>query len=102
LKVGIRLSGRIITSEEVRRLAWLSKIKISKNEERRYLEEMGEILEYFKMLDEVDTEGVEPTYHVIELVNVTREDVAQQTSSNSLLEIVPVMKGRYVKAPRII
>jgi aspartyl-tRNA(Asn)/glutamyl-tRNA(Gln) amidotransferase subunit C len=100
--VGIRLSGRIITSEEVRRLAWLSKIKISKNEERRYLEEMGEILEYFKMLDEVDTEGVEPTYHVIELVNVTREDVAQQTSSNSLLEIVPVMKGRYVKAPRII
>jgi len=96
------LSGRIITSEEVRRLAWLSKIKISKNEERRYLEEMGEILEYFKMLDEVDTEGVEPTYHVIELVNVTREDVAQQTSSNSLLEIVPVMKGRYVKAPRII
>jgi aspartyl-tRNA(Asn)/glutamyl-tRNA(Gln) amidotransferase subunit C len=102
LKVGIRLSGRIITSEEVRRLAWLSKIKISKNEERRYLEEMGEILEYFKMLDEVNTEGVEPTYHVIELVNVTREDVAQQTSSNSLLEIVPVMKGRYVKAPRII
>jgi len=96
------LSGRIITSEEVRRLAWLSKIKISKNEERRYLEEMGEILEYFKMLDEVNTEGVEPTYHVIELVNVTREDVAQQTSSNSLLEIVPVMKGRYVKAPRII
>lgn len=96
------MSGRIITSEEVRRLAWLSKIKISKNEERRYLEEMGEILEYFKMLDEVDTEGVEPTYHVIELVNVTREDVAQQTSSNSLLEIVPVMKGRYVKAPRII
>lgn len=96
------MSGRIITSEEVRRLAWLSKIKISKNEERRYLEEMGEILEYFKMLDEVNTEGVEPTYHVIELVNVTREDVAQQTSSNSLLEIVPVMKGRYVKAPRII
>ncbi|MBS7625809.1 Asp-tRNA(Asn)/Glu-tRNA(Gln) amidotransferase subunit GatC [Candidatus Bathyarchaeota archaeon] len=96
------MAKEVITLEEVRRLAWLSKIKISKREERRYLNEMSEILEYFRMLDEIDTEGVEPTYHVIELVNVTREDAPQQTSPDSLLEIVPVMKGRYVKAPRIV
>lgn len=102
MKVNIHMARGVITLEEVRRLAWLSKIKISKKEERRYLDEMSEILEYFRRLDEIDTEGVEPTYHVIELVNVAREDAPKQTSPDSILEIVPVMKGRYVKAPRIV
>ncbi|MGQ9543414.1 MAG: Asp-tRNA(Asn)/Glu-tRNA(Gln) amidotransferase subunit GatC [Candidatus Bathyarchaeia archaeon] len=93
---------RIITSKQVRHLAWLAKIKISRSEERKYLDEISEILNYFRKLDEVDTEGVEPTYHVLELVNVARDDVPKQEAPSKLLEIVPVMKGRYVKAPRIV
>ncbi len=91
-----------ITREQVRHLAWLARITISKAEEQKYAQEMSEILKYFKKLDEVNTEGVEPTYHVVEVVNVMREDEPQPKPSDELLKIAPVTKKRFIKAPRIV
>ncbi|MEM2942312.1 MAG: Asp-tRNA(Asn)/Glu-tRNA(Gln) amidotransferase subunit GatC [Candidatus Bathyarchaeia archaeon] len=91
-----------VTREKVRHLAWLSRIKISKAEERKYVEEMNEILRYFRKLDDIDTTGVPPTYHVADFVNVMRDDEPQPNLPNQLLGIVPARKGRFVKAPRIV
>ncbi|MBS7622368.1 Asp-tRNA(Asn)/Glu-tRNA(Gln) amidotransferase subunit GatC [Candidatus Bathyarchaeota archaeon] len=91
-----------VTREQVRHLAWLSRIRISKAEERKYAEEMSEILRYFRKLDDIDTTGIPPTYHVVEVVNVMRDDEPQPNPPNQLLGIVPARKGRFVKAPRIV
>jgi aspartyl-tRNA(Asn)/glutamyl-tRNA(Gln) amidotransferase subunit C len=91
-----------VTREQVRHLAWLSRIKISKTEERKYVEEMNEILRYFRKLDNLDITEVSPTYHVADVVNVMRDDEPQPSLPNQLLGIVPARKGRFVKAPRIV
>jgi len=91
-----------ITREQVRHLAWLARIRITKTEEQKYAGEMNEILNYFKKLDDADTEKVEPTYHVAEVVNVMREDEPKPNPSDQLLRIAPVKKERFIKAPRIV
>ncbi len=91
-----------ITKEQVKHLAWLARIKIADSEESKYADEMGEILNYFRKLDEVDTEGVEPTHHVVDVVNVMREDEPEIKSAENILKIVPVKKDRFIKAPRIV
>jgi aspartyl-tRNA(Asn)/glutamyl-tRNA(Gln) amidotransferase subunit C len=96
------VKGKEITNAQVKHLAWLSRIKISKTEEQKYANEMSQILKYFKKLDEAETEGIEPTYHVAEVTNVMREDEPKPQPSDQLLKIVPVIKGRFVKAPRIV
>lgn len=91
-----------ITREQVRHLAWLARIRISKAEEQKYAKEMNEILRYFRKLDDTDTQGVPPTYHVADVVNIMRDDEPRPTPSDQLLGIVPVKKDRFVKAPRIV
>ena len=91
-----------ITRDQVKHLAWLARVKISKAEEQKYAKEMNEILKYFKKLDEAETEGVEPTHHVAEIVNITRKDEPQPNPSEQVLGVAPATKGRFVKAPRIV
>jgi aspartyl-tRNA(Asn)/glutamyl-tRNA(Gln) amidotransferase subunit C len=91
-----------ITIEQVKHLAWLARIKIADSEMGKYAEDMGEILKYFKKLDELNTEGVEPTHHVVDIVNVMREDEPQTKLAENILKIVPSKKDRFIKAPRIV
>ena len=66
----------MITREDVEHISWLASIKIEDEEKDELVEHFNSILEYFHQLDEVDTEGVEPTYRVVDLANIFREDVA--------------------------
>ena len=66
----------MITREDVEHISWLASIKIEDEEKDEFVEHFNSILEYFHQLDEVDTEGVEPTYRVVDLANIFREDVA--------------------------
>ena len=48
--------------------------------------ELSAILDHVDLLASVDTEGVEPTTHVVELLNVLRDDVpgAELTADQAL------------------
>jgi len=59
------------------------------------------VIAYFEKIDEVDTKGVEPTYHVLDLANVFRRDQPGPTDVEPILCNVPEKKGRFVKAPRM-
>jgi aspartyl-tRNA(Asn)/glutamyl-tRNA(Gln) amidotransferase subunit C len=54
-------------------------------------------------LNEVPTDGVEPTSHVLDLVNVFREDRVQQTITvEEALRNAPERAHQYVVVPRIV
>ena len=61
-----------VTREEVEHIAHLARLQISPEE----TEEMANTLDFAKQNDSADTEGVEPTYHVLDLQNVLRDDKA--------------------------
>ncbi|MBR5621546.1 Asp-tRNA(Asn)/Glu-tRNA(Gln) amidotransferase subunit GatC, partial [Candidatus Saccharibacteria bacterium] len=55
-----------ITREEIDHLAELSNFSLTDEEKDSLGTDLGNIIDYISQLDELDTEGVEPTYQVFE------------------------------------
>lgn len=93
-----------ISVEEVRRLARLSRLRLTKVEEKRYQEELSTILSYVEVLQKVDVKGLEPTSQVTGLTNVVRSDELMDygTNPDELLKNAPAVKDRQFKVKRII
>lgn len=67
-----------ITKEQVEHIAHLARLEIKEEEISTYAEKLESIVTLVEKLSNVDTENVKPTYHVLDLVNVFREDVAKE------------------------
>lgn len=92
-----------LSKKDVEHIAWLAHIELSDKEKTLFTEQFNEILDYFKKIDEVDTEGVEPTYHVLDLTNVSRKDRAEPSlTTEEALRNAPKKENKFVKAPRIV
>jgi len=93
----------MITREDVEHISWLASIKIEEHEKDEFVRQFNSILEYFHQLDEVDTENVEPTYRVLDLVNVFREDrELKSLSQEDPLRNAPLKENGHFKSPRIV
>jgi len=68
-----------ITAAEVERIARLAKLEFNDQERKRIRRDLSRILEYMEKLNDIDTTGVEPLSHPLELTNVMRED-SEETS----------------------
>jgi aspartyl-tRNA(Asn)/glutamyl-tRNA(Gln) amidotransferase subunit C len=92
-----------LSEERVRHLAWLARLDLSDEEVARFTRQLAEVLDYFKVLDEADVEGVEPAFHVLGLSNVMGEDEPRPTlSQEEALANAPAKEGGYVKAPAMV
>ncbi len=82
----------------------LALIDLSEEEKEKLSKELGDILNYFNKLDELDTNNVKPTTHPIDgLKNVFREDEPWESLSNEeALRNAKHKKDGYFKAPRIL
>ena len=67
-----------LTKEEVKHVAHLARLAITEEEAEKFAVQLAEITDFAEQLKELDTTNVEPTTHVLPLVNVLREDVADQ------------------------
>jgi aspartyl-tRNA(Asn)/glutamyl-tRNA(Gln) amidotransferase subunit C len=63
-----------INRDEVERVAALARLSLSEPEAERLAAELDAILQYVETLRPVDTEGVEPTSHVMPLATPLRDD----------------------------
>ncbi|MGE3182126.1 MAG: Asp-tRNA(Asn)/Glu-tRNA(Gln) amidotransferase subunit GatC, partial [Phycisphaerae bacterium] len=63
-----------LTNEQVRHVAKLARLSLTDDEVDLFATQLGDILEYVKKLDEVDTARVTPLSHPHEQTNVLRED----------------------------
>jgi aspartyl-tRNA(Asn)/glutamyl-tRNA(Gln) amidotransferase subunit C len=92
-----------LSKKDVEHIAWLAHIELSDKEKTLFTDQFNEILEYFKKIDEADTEGVEPTYHVLDLENVSRTDKTKLSLPiEEALRNAPKKDKKFIKAPRII
>ena len=71
-----------LTTDEVRHVAELAKLRLTEAEIEQYAGQLSAILEYAERLQEVDTSSVPPTPYILPLVNVMRDDVAEPSLSN--------------------
>ncbi|MBI2608750.1 MAG: Asp-tRNA(Asn)/Glu-tRNA(Gln) amidotransferase subunit GatC [Deltaproteobacteria bacterium] len=93
-----------IDKNRVDYVATLARLKLSEEEERVYASQLSHILGYIETLNQVNTEGIEPTYNVIDHKNIFRsEDLKIEKEENkSLFENAPELKDSYIKVPKII
>ena len=84
----------------VERIAKVARLELTEDEIEKFTKQLKVILEAFRELDDVDTEGVEPSFHPQELSNVLREDEVTPWSWDPL-ENTENRDGRHFKGPRI-
>jgi aspartyl-tRNA(Asn)/glutamyl-tRNA(Gln) amidotransferase subunit C len=92
-----------ITQELVDHVARLARLDLTGKEAARMQAQLGDILGYISLLDELDLSDVPPTSHVIEMVNVMRDDeVKPSLPVEKGLANAPAKEGTMFKVPRII
>lgn len=93
-----------ITSDDVLKLAELSKLTLSPEQLKRFTSELNEIVGYVEKLQAVDVSGLEPTDQVTGLQNVMRPDepVNYQASPDQLLGQAPAQLEHQIKVKRVI
>ncbi len=89
--------------EKVRKVAVLARLKLSDAEIGDYATKLGNILKYVDTLNEVDTEGVVPMVHAVELSNVFRADEVQPSLPRAAaLQNAPKTDGTFFLVPQIL
>ena len=92
-----------ISKKDVGHVARLARLRLTEEEKEKFGKQLNQILKYVEKLNELDTENVEPTSHVVPLQNVLREDeVKPSLPVEDVLSNAPDKKGNYFKVPRII
>ncbi len=99
-----------ITREEIDHLAKLSDLSLSDEEAESLKGDLGNIIKYISQLNELDTDGVEPTYQVFEMENVWRDDaiLPQDADREKLLNLAPAYQGNIgtqdsqIKVPKVL
>ena len=93
-----------ISREEILRLAELSNLSVSEDQIESLSTDLGNIINYISQLDELDTDGVEPTYQVFEMSNVWREDEVASFEANrdDLLALTTESSDNQIKVPKVL
>ena len=68
-----------LTKEDIKHTAELARIKLSDSEIEKYTKELGSVLGYVEILNEVDTKDVEDTAQVTNLENRLRVDKVEKS-----------------------
>ncbi len=92
-----------ITREEVLHVARLARLAFSEEEVGPLREQLGGILDYIRQLDSLDTRGIVPTSHAVEMGTPFRDDsVHPFGDKEAILANAPDREGDFFRVPRII
>jgi aspartyl-tRNA(Asn)/glutamyl-tRNA(Gln) amidotransferase subunit C len=92
-----------IDETQVRHIAMLSRLELTDREVAAFTEQLSAILQYVEQLNQLDTEGVEPTAHPLPLRNVFREDEPNAPLGvDDALANAPQRADGFYKTPKVI
>jgi aspartyl-tRNA(Asn)/glutamyl-tRNA(Gln) amidotransferase subunit C len=66
-----------ISRQDIEKVALLARLQLKENELQMMTEQLAQVVAYVDLLAEVDTEGVEPMAHAVEIANVFEDDVVR-------------------------
>jgi aspartyl-tRNA(Asn)/glutamyl-tRNA(Gln) amidotransferase subunit C len=88
---------------DVEHIAHLARLSLTSDERETFGAQLSGILTYVEKLKELDTDGVEPTSHVLTIGNVMREDVTRPSlSKDEALMNAPDRAEDFYRVPKII
>lgn len=87
----------------VHHVAELARLKITPEEASRFSEQLSDVLNYMRQLDELDTRDVSPTAHALPLCNVLRDDVPRPPlDTQQALANAPRSQDGFFRVPKVL
>lgn len=84
-------------------VARLARLVLTDDERDRFAGQLNSILEYCAKLNELATDGVEPTSTVVETINVARDDAVRPSlQRDEILAAAPEHEAGFFKVPPIL
>ena len=92
-----------ITRAQLERTASLARLRLEPGEAEAMTESLEAILDYAALLESVDTDGVEPTAHVMPLPTPFRSDEARDTvAPDRAMAAAPASEGTAFSVPKVL
>jgi aspartyl-tRNA(Asn)/glutamyl-tRNA(Gln) amidotransferase subunit C len=92
-----------LSDDQVRRLARLARIAIRPEESRALLERLNRVLGFVGEISAVDTTGIAPMAHALELAQRVRADEVTETDQHELYQsVAPAVEDGLYLVPKVI
>ena len=96
------MGEKIIEKKDVEYVAKLARLKLNETQKELFLKQLNDILAFFKQLNELDTEKVEPTSYILNSSNLFHDDIVKPSlPQNAVLSLTQHKKNGYIRVPRI-
>lgn len=94
-----------LNNQQVEYVAGLARVKLTAKEKDKFTRQLGDILDYFEKLKQLNTQDIPITSQSIELVNIHRLDEIKDSDPDSpknILNNAPECSGDYFKVNKIL
>lgn len=92
-----------VSLKDLEKIAQLARLTLKEEEKEKFLEQVNQILQYVEKLNELDTEGIEPLSHSMDLVNVMRDDVEKKSlPREEALKNAPSKNEKFFRVPKVV
>jgi aspartyl-tRNA(Asn)/glutamyl-tRNA(Gln) amidotransferase subunit C len=92
-----------LSAADIQRLAKLARLEVTPDQVGQFQIDLSKILELVDQLKKVDTAGVEPLVHAIELSDVHNPDhIANSLDVREVLKNAPVHDDSFFKVPPVL
>lgn len=92
-----------VTIRDVEHIAALAKLEFSPEEKEQLVHQLNQILSYMEQLNKLDTSGVEPLTHVLDLQGRVRPDAVEPgLTADEALQNAPAKTDKFFKVPKVI
>jgi aspartyl-tRNA(Asn)/glutamyl-tRNA(Gln) amidotransferase subunit C len=97
------ITAMSLTLEDVSRIAHLARIALSQAELARTRDELNGILDFVARLQAVDTTGIAPLAHAVDVVQRLREDrVTEVDQRDAFLALAPETEASLYLVPKVV
>ena len=92
-----------LTRQDVAKVALLSRLKLTDAEIDLFTTQLGQVLGYVELLNELDTSDVTPMAHATDIANVFRDDeLIPSLPRTAALSNAPKSDGKFFIVPQIL
>ena len=92
-----------LSDDQIRRIARLARIDIGQAESVEVRERLNRVLGLIDQLQAVDTSGIQPMSHALDVVQPLREDMVTETDQRAMCQAgAPAVEGGLYLVPKVI
>ena len=93
----------VLDKKDIDKIAWLARLVISPRDVPEYARDLSNILGLVEQMNQVDTAGIEPLAHPLDLNARGRQDVVTETNQRERFQNhAPMVTHGHYLVPRVI